>query len=64
MCQKQNTPGYRIPSAIDVAGHRYRMVRMGSADGGRKVSQLYPFTARGGHGGEYLIEQTAAEPQW
>jgi superfamily II DNA or RNA helicase len=64
MCQKQNTPGYKIPSAIEVAGHRYRMVRMGSADGGRKVAQLYPFTARGGHGGEYLIERVAAEPQW
>ena len=60
LCKKQGTPDYRIPSSVEVGGHRYRIVRAGSEDGGRKVGQLYPFTvSRGSHGGEYLVQQAA-----
>lgn len=52
--EKQGTR-YRVPDSITVGGNRYTMVRRGSEDGGRKVAQLYPFTAsRGSHGGDYL----------
>lgn len=55
--EKQGT-SYRIPDSVTVGGHRYSMVRRGSEDGGRKVAQLFPFTAtRGSHGGDYLVSQ-------
>jgi len=57
MSRKQGT-NYRVPSTIEVGGHRYRSLRYGSDDGNRRVSALYPFTvSRGEHGGEYLIEE-------
>lgn len=54
-CEKQGTK-YRVPRTVTVAGHQYEMIRFGSEDGGRKVSQLYPIT-NGQHGGDYLIKQ-------
>lgn len=45
---------HRVPKTVTIAGHRYAMLRRDSADGGRKVSQLYPIT-NGEHGGDYLI---------
>jgi superfamily II DNA or RNA helicase len=53
---EQQGTTYRVPRTVTVGGHRYRMVRYGSEDGGRRVSALYPFTVRKGHGGEYLVE--------
>ncbi len=59
MQNKQGT-NYRVPSSVTVGGHRYRMIRYGSSDSNRRVSALYPFTVnRGGHGGDYLIEDQA-----
>lgn len=56
---KQNT-NYRVPSKVTVGGHSYRMIRYGSDDANRRVSALYPFTAGGGHGGEYLVQDEPA----
>jgi len=51
---------YRVPSTVVVGGHRYRMLRYGSPDSGRRVSALYPFTvSRGAHGGDYLVQEAA-----
>jgi len=57
-CAKQGTP-HRVPNAVTVGQHRYRMIRFGSDDGSRRVSKLYPFTAGGKHGGDYLIRDPA-----
>lgn len=54
-CKKQGTD-YRVPSHVNVAGRRYRMIRYGSDDSNRRISALYPFTVGGGHGGMYLIQ--------
>ena len=54
--EKQHT-NYRISDSVTIAGRRYRMVRHGSDDGGRKVAQLYPITTGGGHGGNYLVPE-------
>jgi hypothetical protein len=53
-CEKQGST-YRVPSAVTVAGNRYRMIRFGDENGGRRVAMLYPFTVGHGHGGEYVI---------
>jgi len=61
-CEKQGT-NYRVPSAVTIAGHRYKMLRFGEENGSRRVAMLYPVVVGGGHGGEYLIreqERTAA----
>lgn len=52
-CEQQGTR-HRVPKHIDVAGHRYEMIRYGSSDSGLRVRDLYPFTCGDGHGGSYL----------
>lgn len=63
LCEKQGTPHY-VPSHLNAGGHRYAMIKYGSPDANRRVSALYPFTAGGEHGGNYLAKdrQTAAAP--
>lgn len=58
-CERQGTP-HRVPKYVTVGGHRYEMIQYGSEDASRRVSVLYPFTDRGGHGGEYLVEEREA----
>lgn len=54
MSKKQGTR-YKVPKTVEVGGNRYRMVPYGSADSGRRVGHLYPFTkTRGNHSGKYL----------
>ncbi len=61
LCKKQGSD-FRIPSSVTVGGQRYRIVRMGSDDGGRKVGDLYPFTvSRNSHGGEYLVKEAVSQ---
>ncbi len=60
MCEKQGTK-HRVPKHITIAGNRYRMIRYGDSDGGRRVSALYPFTSGGGHVGEYIVEEQVSE---
>lgn len=55
-CEKQGS-NYRVPSAVTIAGHRYRMLRFGEENGSRRVAMLYPVVVGGGHGGEYLIRE-------
>lgn len=55
-CKKQFTK-HRVPSTVTVAGRKYRMLRFGDPDGGRRVASLYPFTNGGAHGGDYLIQE-------
>ncbi len=57
-CEKQGTP-HNVPRTVEVAGHRYEMLRYGSGDAGRKISILYPFFLNGEHGGDYLIQEPA-----
>ena len=61
-CEKQGT-NYRVPKAVTVGRHRYRMIRWDEDNGTRRVSMLYPFV-NGNHGGEYLIpeQETAGTP--
>lgn len=56
-CEQQGEKR-RVPSTITVKGRRYRMLRYGDPNGGRRVSALYPFTVGGGHGGEYWVEES------
>jgi DNA repair protein RadD len=58
LCEKQGTKD-KVPSTVQVAGRRYKCVRYGSPDSNRRVSALYPFTAGGNHGGEYLVIEPA-----
>ncbi len=62
LCKEQGTP-HNVPRTVTVGKgedeHRYNMLRFGSEDAGRKVSILYPFVSGGGHGGEYLIQESA-----
>ncbi len=51
---EQQGTNHRIPSAVTVGEHQYRMLRYGSSDANRRVSVLFPFTVGAGHGGEYL----------
>ena len=55
-CERQGTR-HHVPKYVTVGGHRYEMIQYGSEDASRRVSVLYPFTDRGGHGGEYLVEE-------
>ena len=60
LCKKQGTPEYRIPDSFHVGGHRYKCVRHGSPDSGRRISSLYQFTVeRGSHGGALLVPAMA-----
>ena len=54
--EKQGTSHY-VPSTVVVASRRYKMIRFGSDDCSRRVSQLFPFV-RGQHGGSYLVRET------
>lgn len=54
--EKQGTK-HRVPKSVTIAGHRYQMIPRGSADGGRKVAQLYPII-NGQHGGDYMVQNT------
>lgn len=57
--EKQSTK-YRVPRYVTVGKppfeYRYKMLRYGSDDNGRKVAVLYPFTVGGEHGGNYEVE--------
>lgn len=53
-CEEQGGK-QRVPGTVEVGGNRYRMIRRGDPDGGRRVAALYPFTVNAGHGGEYLV---------
>lgn len=62
-CEEQGTT-HRVPSSVEVDGHRYKMIRYGSDDAGRRVDILYPFTPVGGkHGGDYLMTDSVASEQ-
>lgn len=55
--KKQGTD-YKVPRFVKVGGERYECVRYDSADTGRRVSALYPFTVnRGEHGGDYHVQR-------
>ena len=58
LCEKQGT-NYRVPKTVTVKEHRYKMLRYDSDDSGARVSMLYPFVANRGHGGDYLIRESA-----
>lgn len=54
LLEENGTPNHRIPSSVEVGGHKYRMIRYGSDDSKRRVSALYPFTVGKEHGGKYM----------
>lgn len=58
LCEKQGST-YRVPKTVNVAGHQYTMLRYGSDDSNRRVTVLFPFVSGGGHGGDYLVNETA-----
>lgn len=56
-CEKQGTP-HHVPRTVTIGEHRYSMVRFGSDDASRRVAALYPFVGKGGHGGDYLVQES------
>lgn len=44
-CEKQGTRHY-VPKKVTVAGRDYEMLKHDSLDGGRRVSDLFPFTTK------------------
>lgn len=64
LCEAQGQK-HRVPKEVTVGGKRYRMVERNSADDGRRVSALYPFTvSRGDHSSLYLVEPQQHGSAW